>query len=68
MKARNLYFFAPSMKMSRRYCDYSHHPLTILDRIVLYFATVEWIRTPSGKVEPFVGRKRWRYYFRRVPS
>lgn len=63
MKARRLRLFAASMKMSKRFCDYSHYQLTIWDRVVIYFSTIEWVRSLSGKPVPIIRGKKWTYYF-----
>lgn len=62
-KARNLKLFTATIKMSYRYCDWSHYKITWWDRIIIWFSDYEWIRSPSGKPEPIIRTKRWKYRF-----
>lgn len=65
--ARRLRVFRPAFKISTRECDWSHQPLTLADRVRLWFAAVEWIR-PFGRPEPVVRTARYTYYFVRTQA
>ncbi len=67
MRVRSLRFWQPGIKTSQRYCDWSHYPLSLWDRVTLPFRQVTWVR-PFGRPEPVVRLRRWTIHFRAIPQ